>query len=393
MEWPRKYLSWSQFSCWQNSGQTHYEYFRRYLYNEPLPTTPAMQLGSRMAEMLDRRDQATGDTMLEHYRTFLPRYEHREEEIRETYGLVPLLAKPDGFDFGCPTCGSWTGMVDLNHAKQQRQVHEGPRSASHMEMEHWPQNARSAENSLEQSSKGTAQFSSDAVQKGPTSVEQGSEVLRSDSSQYEHLENGHKVAAVHKRTSGQDRPSKLARDDQRAGEDQKTNRVRGMAHEGVQEGQLDVPGLRRAGSSHRSGSHQAVRTISEVTSQGEQRANALQTLPQKTPCETCHDKPYIALGEYKTSKLWTQERADLHEQIDFYDLVFWKKYGVIPLNTIHWIPTYTEPETGRILPTGDWKDFPTLRTDAQLIKFGARLMMVWNEIGRLYAAKKQSIMP
>ena len=205
MEWPRKYLSWSQYSCWISSGTSHYEYFRRYLYNEPLPTTPAMQLGSRMAEMLDKRDQPTGDTMLEHYRTFLPRYEHREEEVRENYGLVPLLAKPDGF----------------------------------------------------------------------------------------------------------------------------TVKVNGD----------------------------------------------------------------ILCGEYKTGKLWTQERADAHEQIDFYDLVFWKKYGVIPLNTIHWIPTYTEPETGRILPTGDWKDFPTLRTDAQLIKFGARLMMVWNEIGRLYAAEKQSIMP
>lgn len=207
-EWPRKYLSWSQLDCWQRSGPTHYEYFRRYLYNEPLPTTPAMQLGSRMAEMLERRDEQTGDSMLEHYRTFLPRYDFREYEVRENYGDVPLLAKPDGFSL----------TIDIGDALTE-----------------------------------------------------------------------------------------------------------------------------------------------------------------------------IHLGEFKTGRHWTQERADAHEQIDFYDLVFWKKYGIIPKNVIHWIPTYADPENGRIMPTGDFVDFPTLRTEEQLIKFGAKVMMVWNEIGELYAAEKKSI--
>ena len=210
-EWPRKYLSWSQYLCWTTSGETHYEYFRRYLYNEPLPTTPAMQLGSRMAEMLEHREIPTGDTMMEHYRAFLPRYEYREKEVRTVYGNVPLLAKPDGFN----------------------EIH-----------------------------------------------------------------------------------------------DQLAMKIIG-----------------------------------------------------------------IDLGEYKTGKSWTQQRANTHEQIDFYDLVFWKLYSVIPDNCVHWIPTYAEPGTGRILPTGEMIDFHTIRTEAQLIKFGAKLMMVWNEIGERYAAEKRSVTP
>ena len=172
-----------------------------------------MQLGSRMAEMLEHCEVKHDDPVLEHYRTFLPRYTQREKEVRIFYGEVPLLAKPDGFDLHQGVYGD-TGKI--------------------------------------------------------------------------------------------------------------------------------------------------------VT---------------------------IQLGEYKTGRSWTQERADQHEQIDFYDLVFWKKYGVIPQNVIHWIPTFKEPGTGRILPTGEFVDFPTLRTDDQLIKFGAKLMMVWNEIGIAYAAEKRSIMP
>lgn len=210
-EWPRKYLSWSQYLCWTTSGETHYEYFRRYLFNEPLPTTPAMQLGSRMAEMLEHREIATGDMVLEHYRTFLPRYEYREKELRVDYGEVPLLAKPDGY-----------------------------------------------------------------------------------------------------------------------------NEI------------LDVNAMKITG---------------------------------------------IDLGEYKTGKSWTQERADKHEQIDFYALVFWKLYGVIPDCCVHWIPTYHEPGTGRVLPTGEMMDFHTIRTESQLIKFGAKLMMVWAEIGDRYAAEKAAVTP
>lgn len=97
LAWPRPYLSWTQYSVWLSSGESHYEYFRRYIYNEPLPTTPMMLLGLRMADMLEHPEIPQEDPMFEHYRNMLPHYEFREQDVRAEYAGVPLLAKPDGF--------------------------------------------------------------------------------------------------------------------------------------------------------------------------------------------------------------------------------------------------------------------------------------------------------
>ena len=203
--WPREYLSWSQAECWRRGNSNgHYEYFRRYLYGEPLPTTPQMRLGAEMAAMLEHREVATDDPMLEHYRHFMPKYEHVEETVRARYGGVPLLAKPDGFT-----------------------LHGTP--------------------SLD-----------------PLIIITG-----------------------------------------------------------------------------------------------------------------------VSLGETKTGKSWTQERADEHKQIDLYDIVFWQKYGVIPENTLHWIPTYKDG-AGEYRPTGEIFDYPTPRTEAQLIESGAEFIRIWHEIGESY---------
>ena len=205
--WPREYLSWSQAECWRRGNSNgHYEYFRRYLYNEPLPTTPQMRLGADMAAMLEHREVATDDPMLEHYRHFMPKYEHIEEIVRASYGGVPLLAKPDGFTL--------ISFRDISP-------------------------------------------------------------LPSD-----------KIAGV-------------------------------------------------------------------------------------------------SLGETKTGKSWNQERADEHKQIDLYDIVFWQKYGVIPKNTLHWIPTYKDG-MGEYRPTGEIFDYPTPRTEAQLIESGAEFIRIWHEIGESY---------
>jgi hypothetical protein len=91
----------------------------------------------------------------------------------------------------------------------------------------------------------------------------------------------------------------------------------------------------------------------------------------------------ILLGETKTGKLWNQERADEHKQIDLYDIVFWQKYGVIPENTLHWIPTYKDG-SGEYRPTGEIFDYPTPRTEAQLIESGAEFIRIWHEIGEVY---------
>lgn len=91
--WPRPYLSWSQLDCFEHSPM---EYIKRYIYGES-KSTPAMEFGKRMAEMLEH-DTEQEDEELEFYRTFLPRYEKHEHEIRTEFAGVPLLGKLDGFN-------------------------------------------------------------------------------------------------------------------------------------------------------------------------------------------------------------------------------------------------------------------------------------------------------
>ena len=183
----------------------------KYIYREEPPTTPAMMLGKRMAEMLENREVPTADTMFEHYRQFLPTYTHREKDIVCEYAGVPLLAKPDGFN-----------VIE------------------------YPPPAR------------------------------------------------------------------------------------------------------------------------------------------------------IDLGEYKTGKSWTQDRADAHGQIDFYMIALAVHYSVSLSDiarirpVIHWIPTYMQPGTRIPVPTGEIVNFETSRSEDQLITFGAKLVRAWEEIGdrcaREYAA-------
>lgn len=90
--WPREYLSWSQLDCFERSPR---EYILRYVYGDRR-TNPAMELGKRMAEMLEK-DTEQDDEQLEFYRTFLPHYPQSEFEIKAEIAGVPLLGKLDGF--------------------------------------------------------------------------------------------------------------------------------------------------------------------------------------------------------------------------------------------------------------------------------------------------------
>ena len=205
--WPRAYLSWSQFDLWTRSPD---QYVMKYIYREEPPTTPAMMLGKRMADMLENREIPAADQMFEHYRQFLPRYEHREKDIRCEYAGVPLLAKPDGFTVH--TAFNGIGSIDEIHA--------------------------------------TMNFD---------------------------------------------------------------------------------------------------------------------------------------LGEYKTGKSWTQERADEHGQIDFYVISLLVSNGFSAADVarvrpvIHWIPTYTVNRMPT--PTGEIVNFITPRSEKQIITFGSRLVRAWAEIG------------
>ena len=97
----------------------------------------------------------------------------------------------------------------------------------------------------------------------------------------------------------------------------------------------------------------------------------------------------IDLGETKTGKSWNQERADTHKQIDLYCIVLAKRFNtnfnrINPI--VHWIPTYKDG-AGEYQPTGEIFDYPTPRTEAQLIESGGEFIRIWNEIGEQYGAE------
>lgn len=91
--WPRDHFSWSQYNCFRNQGP--YEYAKRYLYGDN-PTNPAMELGKRVAVMLED-DARQEDATLEQLRIFLPRYAVHEHRIAVDFNGISLLAFLDGF--------------------------------------------------------------------------------------------------------------------------------------------------------------------------------------------------------------------------------------------------------------------------------------------------------
>jgi hypothetical protein len=86
------------------------------------------------------------------------------------------------------------------------------------------------------------------------------------------------------------------------------------------------------------------------------------------------------IEEYKTGKVkWTQRKADEHGQITIYDMAVHKKYGFIPDNNLHWIPTKEEGE--KIVLTGDLPQcFKTKRTLADFASMYGRMKRAWKGI-------------
>lgn len=96
------------------------------------------------------------------------------------------------------------------------------------------------------------------------------------------------------------------------------------------------------------------------------------------------------LGEYKTGRLWTQARADEHEQIDFYLLVWQQIWHTKPKTILHWMPTIING-AGMPEPTGAIVNFETSRSDERLTIFGGKLIRAWREIGQRCATEYAAI--
>ena len=97
----------------------------------------------------------------------------------------------------------------------------------------------------------------------------------------------------------------------------------------------------------------------------------------------------IHIDEYKTGKTpWTQKKVDNHGQITVYDLGIYIKHGIIPNNTLWWIPT-EEDEFGNIKKAnGIPKAFETTRSLYDIMAMKRRLVKAHKEIGLYYKHKK-----
>ena len=84
--------------------------------------------------------------------------------------------------------------------------------------------------------------------------------------------------------------------------------------------------------------------------------------------------------DYKTGKKWTQAMADKSDQITFYYILLWKKYGWIPKKSfIHWIET-TEDDDGKLRFTGFIRTFKTHRTMRDILLLFRRIKRAWEGI-------------
>lgn len=98
------------------------------------------------------------------------------------------------------------------------------------------------------------------------------------------------------------------------------------------------------------------------------------------------------IGEYKTGRLWTQERADKHRQLDFYALLVHLAYRV-PVDrigiTLHWLPT--EWNNGDPKITGDIVNFETSRTTSDILNISKEIVDTWKAIGEFCEKEYRSI--
>ena len=100
------------------------------------------------------------------------------------------------------------------------------------------------------------------------------------------------------------------------------------------------------------------------------------------------------IGEMKTSKNdWTQTMVDKSDQLTFYSLLIWLKYGKLPLEIrLHWAKTEID-ENGKLQINGDITTFKTIRTLSDIILLRGRIKVCWEGIQKMcknYARRDSS---
>jgi hypothetical protein len=92
------------------------------------------------------------------------------------------------------------------------------------------------------------------------------------------------------------------------------------------------------------------------------------------------DEKNLVLDEVKTGQLgWNQDRVDKSDQITFYCLMIYQKFGNLPKKIrLHYVPT--EKVNGVIKFNGEVKTFLTKRTEGDILSLAVQVKRVWEEI-------------
>lgn len=90
------------------------------------------------------------------------------------------------------------------------------------------------------------------------------------------------------------------------------------------------------------------------------------------------------LGEYKTGKKWTQERAKACEQLKFYHLVYWMMYRTMLDNIyLYWAET-AKNKYGELKLTGTFDIFEVKHTEVDLLNYKIKIKKLVQGITELY---------
>jgi len=93
----------------------------------------------------------------------------------------------------------------------------------------------------------------------------------------------------------------------------------------------------------------------------------------------------LILDEVKTGLKYTQKTADTNDQLTFYAIGIWKKYGKLPETIrLHWAQTHWN-ENNELELTGKIETFETTRTMTDIINFTPRILKAWKDINEAAA--------
>ena len=95
----------------------------------------------------------------------------------------------------------------------------------------------------------------------------------------------------------------------------------------------------------------------------------------------------MTIDEYKTGRDWSQQRADRHRQLDFYQLLIWLLYGKLADRIrLIWLPTRFD--IGIMAPelTGEIVTFDTMRTKQDAMRMASDTIKARAEIGMVCGA-------